>query len=151
MNKSAAFIEDYTSGCMDNEISFIGNKRNEEATKDSYEIFKDKLFVLNFISFKIIYVFYGFVQFFATWNALVKVFHHDNIIMMLASLVLGFLPFIGTGFGIYGAHTTWGWSLLQTILIFLVIPYFIVNGPLLMVGFFDMYKDWLRWQSEESI
>lgn len=151
MNENAVFIENYVKGCFDNKINFIRNKViNERIKKYSYKEFKEAVNIVGHISFIIIYFCYGFLQFFATWSALVKVFHHDNIIILLASLGLGFVPLIGTGFGIFGAHIGWGWHLSNCVLIFFVIPYFIVNGPLLMIAFFDMYKDWKRWQSEKK-
>lgn len=151
MNETAVFNENYVKESIDNKISFIPNRMDEGIKKYSYEDFREGLNIIGDISFKIIYFCYGFLQFFATWSALVKLFHHDNIIILITSFVLGFLPLVGTGFGIYGAYTAWGWNLSNAILVFFVVPYFIVNGPLLMIAFFEMYKDWKRWQSEKNI
>lgn len=150
MSENAVFIENYSEAYAKNKISFISSNANEKIEKFSYKKFKETVNIIGHISFKIIYVFYGFLQFFATWSGLVKTFHHDNIIIQLASLGLGFVPVIGTGFGIYGAHVGWEWNLFNSILIFFIIPYFIVNGPLLMIGCFDIYKDWKRWQSAKK-
>jgi hypothetical protein len=133
---------------MNERAPFI--KHYEKIKNFSYEDFKWNVNIVGHISFKIIYFCYGFLQFLATWSGFVKVFHHDNIIIQLASFVFGFIPLIGTGFGIFGAVVGWGWSLSQSILIFFIIPYFIVNGPLLMIGFYDIYKDCKRWQSEKN-
>lgn len=151
MNESAMFIENYADAYLENDICFRSNKADKEIKKISYQEFKEAVNIIGHLSFRIIYLCYGLLQFFATWNALVKIFHHDNIIIQLASLGLGFVPVIGTGFGIVGAHLGWGWSLSHSIVIFFIIPYSIVNGPLLMIAFFDMYKDWKRWQTEKNI
>lgn len=151
MNEGAIFIDSYSEGCIDNQMSFGCYVAAEKNTKFTYKEFKEAVNICGHISFIIIYFCYGFVQTFATWGLFGKIFHQDNIITALGSVILGFLPVIGTGFGIFGAHSAWGWNLPNAILIFFVIPYFIVNGPLLMIGFYDMYKDWKRWQSEGLI
>lgn len=147
MGKSAVLTKNYEDVCMDDEVCSVDDCYDEEIARYSYQDFKEHVNIFGHISFIIIYFCYGFLQFFATWNVLAKVLHHDNIVISLVSLVLGFVPVIGTVFGIIGAHWGWGWHLSHSILIFFVIPYFIVNGPLLMIGFFDIYKDWKRWQS----
>lgn len=146
MNENAAFIQNYSKGCLNNTTNSI---KNEEIKKYSYKNFKEHVNIVGHISYKILYVCYSFAQFFALHSALVKAFHNDNIIIMLTSFVLGFIPFLGTLFGIYGAHVGWGWGLSHAVLIFFVIPYFIVNGPLLMIVCYDIYKDWKRWQTEK--
>lgn len=150
MNENAVFINDYSRECIpNNKISFITNKLDEGAKKDSYKEFKESVNIVGHISFRIIYFCYGFLQFFVTWSALTKILHQDNLIIRLISFALAFFPVVGTGFGILGSNICWGWSLFHSILIFFIIPYFIVNGPLLMIAFYDMYKDWKRWNSEE--
>lgn len=121
----------------------------EGLKKYSYQDFKIHMNIICHLSFRIFYFCYGVLQFFATWAGLVKVFHHANIITMLASLVLGFFPFIGTLSGLYGAHIAWGWSLPYSLLVFLS-PYFVANGPLLLIAFFDIYKDSKRLEMEKK-
>lgn len=113
---------------------------SEGLKKYSYEDFKTHMNIICHLSFKIFYFCYGVLQFFATWAGLVKIFNHDNIIIILASLILGFFPFIGTLSGLYGAYIAWGWGLAYSLFIF-ISPYFIVHGPLLLIAFFDIYKD----------
>lgn len=125
------------------------NKVDENIKAYSYQDFKEDLNIFGDCCFKVLFVLYGFLQFFATWELMVKAFHHDNIIILLASIVLGFFPIIGTGFGIYGAYAVWGWDLSYAIFVFIV-PYFIVNGPLLLVAFYEYYKDCKRWKAEEE-
>lgn len=142
-------LEKYSKCHIHKEIDSADKKsiNGMEVKKYSYEDFKDHMNSICHTAFKIFYVSYGIFQFFAIWAGFVNVFHHDNIIMLLASLVLGFLPFIGTVFGIYGAQIAWGWDIPYSMFIFIA-PYFIANGPLLLIGFFDIYKDCKRWEEE---
>lgn len=151
MNEGTIFIEDYSEGCISNRISFIKNRAIVAFKEFSYQDLREIVVTVGYFAFKVIYIFYGIVQFLVTWNALAKVFHQSNVIIWLASLVLGFTPFVGTVFGIFGAHVGWGWSLLHSIMIFFVIPYTIVNGPVFMLVFYDIYKDCKRWQAEKNI
>lgn len=130
----------------DNKINLC---RGREIKKYSYQDFKWQLNITCHSLFRITYVLCGAMQAYATWCGLVDVFHRNNIVVLVTSIILGFSPVIGSGFGIYGAYTSWGWSLLHCFVIF-IIPYFIVNSPLLMIAFVDMYKDWQRWQTEKK-
>lgn len=151
MNENTAFINDYSREYIpDSKINLMRIKANEAVKKYSYKEFKEFVNIVGHLSFRVIYFFYGFLQFFVTWSALVKILHNDNIIIRLVSFALGFLPVIGTGVGVFGANICWGWSLLHSILIFFIIPYSIVNGPLLMIGFYDIYRDWRRWNTIEE-
>lgn len=152
MDERALCIENYAESYADNEIDFAfeRNNKNEEIKKFSYENLKEVVNLFCVFSFKIFYVSYGILQFFVIWNSLLKVFHHNNLIISSVSLILAFIPFVGTGFGIWGAHISWGWSLLHSIIVF-IIPYFFVNIPLLMITFFESYKDFKRWNVEKTI
>lgn len=121
----------------------------EGIKKYSYQDFKTHMNIICHFSFIIFYFCYGVLQFFATWAGLVKVFGHDSIIVILASLALGFFPFVGTLSGLYGAHIAWGWSLAYSLLIF-ISPYFVAHGPLLLIAFFDIYKDSKRLELEKN-
>lgn len=122
---------------------------SEWLKKYSYQDFKTHMNIICHLSFRIFYFFYGVLQFFATWAGLVKVFNHDNLIVILASFVLGFFPFVGTLSGLYGAHIAWGWSLPYSLLVFIA-PYFVAHGPLLLIAFFDIYKDSKRLEMEKT-
>lgn len=115
----------------------------------SYQDFKENMQAICHLSFRIFYIFYGILQFLATWVGLVKVFHQDNLIIQLVSAALGFLPLIGTFSGLYGAHIGWGWDLSYSLFVF-IIPYFIVNGPILLIAMIDIYKDSRRWKLEKE-
>lgn len=152
MHEGIMFFECYPDASADNK-TIVKNKDTEsEIKKYSYQDLKWHVNIIGHLSFKIIYVCFGCLQFFATWAGLAKFFDYDSIFIWLASLVLGFIPVIGTGFGIFGAHIGWGWSLFDSILIFFIIPYSICNVPIYIIGIIDMYRDWKRWQScEKSI
>lgn len=143
MNERAFVSEEYV--LADNNMDLC---KVTEIKKYSYQDFKWHLNITCHSLFRITYVLCGAMQAYATWCGLVDVLHRNNIVVLAASIGLGFVPVIGSGFGIYGAHMSWGWSLLHGFVVF-IIPYFIVNTPLLMIAFVDMYKDWLRWQAEK--
>lgn len=147
MDERQAFIGEFAN----NKISFAFQKSkvNEESNKFSYQDLREITNIFCSISFKIFYVCYGVLQFFAIWDGLLNISHHNSIIMLLVSLGLAFTPLVGTCFGIWGAHICWGWNLSHSIIVF-IIPYFFVNGPLLMITLFETYKDVKRWRAEEK-
>lgn len=136
------FVENQENYATYNNSIFavIKRKISESLKEYSYQNFKHLVNIICHLFFRIFYFCYGILQFFATWAGLVKVSHYDNIITLLVSLGLGFFPFIGTFSGIWGAQTAWGWSLPYSLFIFIT-PYFVANGPLLLIAFFDIYKD----------
>lgn len=127
----------------------IKQRISEGLKKYSHQDFTTHVNIICHLTFRIFYFCFGVLQFFATWAGLVKVFNHSSIITILASLVLGFFPFIGTLSGLYGAHIAWGWSLSYALFVF-ISPYFIAHGPLLLIAFFDIYKDSKRLKAEKS-
>ena len=151
MDERAEFVKNKEIWSIYNKINFysIRAKIDESFKKYSYQDFKNHMNIICHSSFRILYVFYGVLQFFATWAGLVKIFHHDNIVIQSASLILGFFPFIGTFSGLYGAYIGWDWSLSYSLFVFIT-PYFIVNGPILLIAFFDIYKDIKRWEMEKK-
>lgn len=152
MSESRTFVGNITQKCLNTKIIFVSEKSSpkEELSKFSYQDLREIVNVFCDFAFKLSYVGYGVLQFFAILTGLSNVFHHSNVIMFLISLVLGFTPFIGTCFGIWGAHIGWGWDLFHSIFVF-VIPYVIVNGPIQMIILFEAYKDIKRWKVEGKI
>lgn len=146
MNVGEKFIESLNIWTI---FSVIKARINEWIKNYSYQDFKTHMNIICHFSFRIFYFCYGVFQFFATWAGLVKVFHYDNAILILSSFVLGFLPFVGTLSGMYGAHIAWGWSLSYSMFVFIA-PYFLAHGPLLLIAFFDIYKDSKRLEMEKN-
>lgn len=117
----------------------------EEIKKYSYQDFKESANIFCYFIFILTYLFLGFFQFFVIWTSLTKILHHDSIMIAIISFLLGFIPIIGTVFGIFAVHFNWGWSFSHALII-LVIPYLISNTPLFMITLYDIYTDWKRWQ-----
>lgn len=151
MNEMALCVDNYAESSVNSKIDFARKKDkfNIGFKNYSYQDFKEDLNIVCNLTFIIAYVCYGVLQFFATWAGLVTVFNHNSIVILLLSLGLGFFPFVGTFSGIGGACVAWDWSLSYSLLIFIA-PYFIANGPLLLIAMVDIYKDWLRWKAEEK-
>lgn len=116
----------------------------------TYKDLRETVNIICDLFFKIFFLGYGILKFFAISSVLLKFFHHDNIFILLFSSLFAFLPIIGSIFGICGACTSWGWNVKSSILIF-TIPYFIVNGPIFMIILFETYKDIKRWRSEKQV
>lgn len=151
MTEKAIFVEKEAKSYIESKRDFADKKSlfSAKIKGYSYQDFKWDMNIICHLTFKAAYVCYSVLQFFATWAGLVKISHTDNIFTFLISLGLGFLPFFGTFFGIFGAHTGWGWDLTYSFMVFLA-PYVVVNGPILLIASIDIYKDWLRWKSEEA-
>lgn len=151
MDGRVEFVNNRQKWLIWNNVSFfvIRDLISKGLKNCSYQDFKTNMNIICHLIFRILYVAYGFFQFFATWAGFVKIFHHDNIIILLTSCILGFFPFIGTLSGLYGAHIGWGWSLSYSLFIFIV-PYFIANGPMFLIVFYDIYKDSRRWKMEKE-
>lgn len=142
MDGRVGFAENKQNWSIYNKVNFVAlNARISEEFKEySYRDFKNHV---NFVCqgfFLIFYICYGVLQFFATRAGLVKVFHHDNVIIQLASLVLGFFPVVGTFSGLCGAHIGWGWDLSYSSIVF-ISPYFLPHLPLFILAIFDIYGD----------
>lgn len=151
MNERVGFIKSQVNWLIYNKVNFyaIKDSINDRFKKYSYLDFKTNMNTICNLVFKISYVCCSLLQFFATWAGLVKIFHNDNIILQLASFVLGFLPLIGTISGLYGAHIGWGWSLSYSLFVFIA-PYLIVNSPMFLIAFFEIYKDVKRWKIKKK-
>lgn len=152
MEKTAIFVENVQKEHLNNKIDFAEkeNDINREFQKYSYQDFREFTNILCHTCFRIFYIYYGLLQFFATKAALIKVFHYDNIITSLISFILGFCPFIGPFFGIWGAHSVWEWSISYSSLIFIA-PYFLANSPIFLIIIYEICKDVKRWKAEENI
>lgn len=151
MDEVIEFVDNQGNWATYSKVFFAVIKRriSEILKKYSYQDFKAHMNIICHLFFRIFYLCFGVLQFFATWAGLVKVSHYDNIITLLASFVLGFFPFIGPFSGLYGAYIAWGWSLPYSLFVFIT-PYCIANGPLLLIAFFDIYKDSKRLEKEKK-
>lgn len=154
MGDKITFVEDHIIECVNDEIDLaLKNVFRNETKSFSYQDLREVINTFCAFSCKIFYICYGVLQFFAIWDGLLTVFHHNNPVIILVALLLGFFPFcpfVGTGFGIWGAHTGWGIGLSQSVFIF-IIPYFFVNFPLLMITAYETYKDVKRWKTEGKL
>lgn len=115
----------------------------------TYQDLRETVNILCDWAFKVFFIGYGILQFFAISSGLLKIFHHDGIFTLLISSILAFFPFVGSVLGIWGACISWGWNLWNAIFIF-TLPYFIIHGPMFMIILYESYKDIKRWQMEKS-
>lgn len=104
--------------------------------KYSLETLKEKIYQFTTVSFYISYLALGALQFFATWAGMFEYFHNNFIVVFFVSSFVSFIPFVGTGFGIYGAHVGWGWNLPLAVALFIG-PYVIIGGLVLLAGLID--------------
>lgn len=148
MNEKQTFVEELSEECTDNKMDFGFEIKDADAKKFSYQNLRDMVNIFCNFSFNIFYVGYGILQFFAIWDGLLNISHHNSIIMLLVSLGLAFTPVVGTCLGIWGASSAWGWSLFYSVSIF-IIPYFFVNVPLLIIALFEIYNDTKKWRTEK--
>lgn len=146
MNATAMFYENSVQEVNETIIFPQASKPCENFEDFSYENFKWYTNIFCHTCFRVTYVCCGVLQFFAIWENLIKIFHDDNIIIMLISLISGLLPIIGTVCGIHAAHMHWNWSLSYCIFVF-IIPYFVANSPLFMITVIDTHKDRQRWKA----
>lgn len=115
----------------------------------TYQDLKETVTILCDLAFKVFFVGYGILQFFAISSGLLKIFHHDGIFTLLISSILAFLPVVGSILGVWGACTSWGWNIWNAIIIF-ALPYVIIHGPMFMIILCESYKDIKRWQEEST-
>jgi hypothetical protein len=161
MSGKTILIENRLKKYVDSEMDFafetseadektdIEKFKIEELNSFTYQDLRETVNILCDLTFKTFFICYGILQFFAILSGLLRIFHHDGICILLISSILAFLPIIGSILGVWGACTSWGWNVWASIFVF-AIPYIIVNGPLLMITFFETYKDLKRWQSEKT-
>lgn len=145
MNEKQAFVDGLSEKCTDNKMDFAFEIREADTKRFFYQDLKEIVNIFCNFSFKVFYVCYGILQFFAIWDGLLNISHHNSIIMLLISLGLAFVPGLGTCLGIWGAYTSWEWNLFHAVFIF-IIPYLVVCVPLLMVSLFETYNDIKRWR-----
>ena len=146
MTATALFYQKPTQEPDNKTIFPPANKTDEENQKYTYWDFKEHANIICHTCFRTTYIACGILQFFAIWVGLTRISHHDNMLIMIASFILGFLPFIGALFGIISAHINWSWSFHYCLFVF-IIPYFIANAPLFMIALYDFHKDQQHWKS----
>lgn len=130
-------------------FNVIKNKICDGFKNYSYMIFKENLNTFCHFFFRLVYVCYGILQFYAVWGYLTKVFHSSNTIVLLVSLILAFCPFVGPIAGVIGAHMCLGWNIFYS-MFFFISPYFLVNTPLHLIAVYEYYKDRKRWELEAT-
>jgi len=136
--------------CLMLVLAFKGSKNTYEIKKYALEDLKESIFSFSTISFQISYLALGALQFFATWAGMFKLCHNNFIIVFFVSSFVSFIPLVGTGFGIYGAHTGWGWNLFASILLF-VGPYLLIGGVVLIAVIIGLFEDWSKKKNYEKI
>lgn len=115
----------------------------------TYQDFRLQMNIICSIGYKIVYFCWSIMQFYAICSGIEKLFPHGNTIILLISLILGFIPILGPTLAVGSVCLFWGWSFSYAVRFF-IFPYFIVGIPLFMIGLFEIYKDWRRWQEEEQ-
>lgn len=66
----------------------------------------------------LIYLVVGVVQVIAILQGISAAFGIPKVLAFMAALFLGYVPLVGAGFGMWGAHTVWGWSWLGAAALF---------------------------------
>lgn len=163
MDGKTVIVDNHLKRYVDSEMDFdfgLENAQIKEAfeakeieIEDLHFTYQDLREVVNILcdlAFKAFFIGYGILQFFAISSGLLKIFHHDGILILLISSVLAFIPFVGSILGAFGACASWGWSAWHALFVF-TIPYVIIHGPMFMIIFFETYKDIRRWQAEKQI
>lgn len=154
-NRSKMYVDSETESDFDFQTTSTSEtiETDEFSTESlnnfTYQDLRETINVLCDLAFKICFISYGILQFFAISSGLLKFLHSDNIFVLLISSVLAFLPVIGSLLGAWGACVSWGWGVWNSIVIFFV-PYVIINGPIFMIILFEYYKDIKRWQKESG-
>lgn len=149
MDERAIFFQKYSQWYTGNKIDFSAVKNQVIEGIKSYS-YEDLRWHLNYIchsAFRLTCVCLGFIQFFAIWGALANIFPSHNIITPLISLILAFIPLVGTVLGAIAAYANWDWNLFGS-LCFFILPYFIANSPLNMIAVYETCKDMQRWKIE---
>lgn len=152
MDEKTLFLEKSEQIFVNEKDCFVFEKiaTNETINKFTYKDLKENINIFCNFSLKITYVCFGFLQFAVIWNYFLKVCRTDNIFTFLASLILGFFPFVGTLLGAYSVHICWKWDLFHSVLVF-ISPYMLIHGPMLMIILFETYKDIKRWHSRKVL
>lgn len=72
--------------------------------------------------FQIAYFVVGIVQFFAVWDGTSHFVGAESFIgrmfAFFVSLMVTYIPLIGSGIGVYGATSVWNWSLGKSLILF---------------------------------
>jgi hypothetical protein len=68
------------------------------------------------------YLMFGLLQIVATASGIQHLTGMWWLVCWFGALLVGWIPLVGTAFGVYGAYSGWKWSLPTSIALFLSIP-----------------------------
>lgn len=111
----------------------------------SWENFKNQIFGISTVGFYIMYFVYGLIQFAAIYSGADAIFNNGIIAFMLAGFIC-YIPLLGTGVGIYGAHIGWGMGWISSFLLFFA-PYILISSIYLIALFIDKVSN-LQYQHD---
>jgi hypothetical protein len=72
------------------------------------------------------YAIVGLIQITATASGIQHLTGLWWLVCWFIALLIGWMPLLGTGLGIYGAYADWNWSLALSILLFVGVPGFFI-------------------------
>jgi len=78
----------------------------------------------------------GLFQLFAIMDGIQVWLGIGSFLSFMLALFLAYFPLVGTGLGMYGAVTAWGWSWMQAIGLFFG-PFIVIVVITLLAGVFD--------------
>ena len=90
---------------------------------------KATLFALGYTG----YLIFGLFQIAATASGIEHLTGLWRLLCWLGTILLGWVPLVGTALGIYGAHNQWEWSLPAAVALFVGVPV-LLFVPLLAVS-----------------
>jgi hypothetical protein len=82
----------------------------------------------------IAYAVVGIIQIFATVDGVKYFAGFGSFAAWVIALFTGWVPLLGTAFGIYGAHKAWDWTLTNAFLLFVGIPGFFIILMMIVIG-----------------
>lgn len=68
--------------------------------------------------FIVIYIAIEFAQYFAVYDVFHKAVELPMLLAVFVSMIVAYIPLLGTGIGVYGAVTVWDWSWIAAALLF---------------------------------
>jgi hypothetical protein len=83
------------------------------------------------VFFQIAFVVMGFVQLFAAWDGFMYMLGVGSFVGGILAFFTAYIPVIGSVVGMYGAMNVWGWSFLQSFILFFW--YLVLIGGVLAV------------------
>lgn len=79
------------------------------------------------VLFGIAYFVIGLVQLFAIVDGIDYAWGVGGFLSFIIAMFVTYIPFVGAGFGVYGAVNAWDWELLQAVVLFFwFVPVFIL-------------------------